>query len=157
MAIFWCYCPFIITLFPTAISESQYNIPDWVKNLGGMYFDDAIDSATFGVALEWLISNEIITVTISESSTTNSASYHTFSNSTGAYLTNSTGTFVVLERTIPTGFSSHHTFSNSTGAYLTNSTGTFVVLERTIPTGFHHITHSLIPQVHTLPIPQELL
>ena len=86
---------FIITLFPTAISESQYNIPDWVKNLGGMYFDDAIDSATFGAALEWLISNEIITVTISESSTTNSASYHTFSNSTGAYLTNSTGTYKI--------------------------------------------------------------
>ena len=118
---------FIITLFPTAISESQYNIPDWVKNLGGMYFDDAIDSATFGAALEWLISNEIITVTISESSTTNSSSYHTFSNSTGAYLTNSTGTFVVLERTIPTGFSSQHTFSNSTGAYLTNSTGTYKI------------------------------
>ena len=86
---------FIITLFPTAISESQYNIPDWVKNLGGMYFDDAIDSATFGTALDWLIENEIITATISESSITISASYYTFSNSTGAYLTNSTGTYKI--------------------------------------------------------------
>ena len=113
---------FIITLFPTAISESQYNIPDWVRNIGGMYFDGAIDSASFATAIEWLINNEIITVTLSESSTTNSASYHTFSNSTGAYLTNSTGTSLILDR--------NSTFTNSTGAYLTNSTGTFVVLDR---------------------------
>ena len=86
---------FIITLLPTAISESEYNIPEWVKNLGGMYFDGAIDSASFATAIEWLINNEIITVTLSESSTTNSSSYHTFSNSTGAYLANSTGTYKI--------------------------------------------------------------
>ena len=89
-----------------------------------MYFDGVIDSAEFATAIEWLIDNEIITVTISESSTIDSTFYHTFSNSTGAYLTNSTGTFVVLDR------NQYHTFSNSTGAYLTNSTGTFVVLDR---------------------------
>ncbi len=101
---------FIITLLPTSISESQYNIPDWVKNIAGMYFDGVIDSAEFATAIEWLIDNEIITVTISESSTIDSTFYHTFSNSTGAYLTNSTGTFVILDR------NQYHTFSNSTGA-----------------------------------------
>ena len=110
----------IFSISSTSYGES-YDIPDWIKNLAGMYFDDAIDSATFGTALDWLIENEIITATISESSITISASYHTFSNSTGAYLTNSTGTFVVLDR------SSYHTFSNSTGAYLTNSTGTYKI------------------------------
>ena len=87
---------FIITLLPTAISETQYNIPSWVKNIGGMYFDGAIDSQAFATAIEWLINNEIITVTLAESSTTNSPSYHTYSNSTGAYLTNSTGTYKIF-------------------------------------------------------------
>ena len=112
---------FIITLLPTAISESQYNIPDWVRNIAGMYFDGVIDSAEFATAIEWLIDNEIITVTISESSTIDTT-HHIFSNSTGAYITNSTGTSLILERD-----TTHHIFSNSTGAYITNSTGTYKI------------------------------
>ena len=65
----------IFCISSTSNAEAAYDIPDWIKNLAGMWFSGAINDDAFGAALDWLIENEIITT---PSSSTSSASDGTF-------------------------------------------------------------------------------
>ena len=66
----------IFCISSTSNAEAAYDIPDWIKNLAGMWFSGAINDDAFGAALDWLIENEIITTP--SSSTSSSASDGTF-------------------------------------------------------------------------------
>ena len=51
----------IFSISSVSNAEAAYDMPDWVKNLAGMWFSGTIDDDAFGASLDWLIENEIIT------------------------------------------------------------------------------------------------
>ena len=51
----------IFSISSVSNAEAAYDIPDWVKNVAGMWFSGAIDDDAFGASLDWLIENKIIT------------------------------------------------------------------------------------------------
>ena len=42
--------------------SEEFEIPDWVKNIAGLWYDDSIGDHTFLGAIEYLIKNEIIVI-----------------------------------------------------------------------------------------------
>nr|AIE94268.1 hypothetical protein [uncultured marine thaumarchaeote AD1000_44_E12] len=47
-------------------TESDFTIPNWIKNNAGWWADDQIDDSSFVIGLQWLISNDIITLPTTE-------------------------------------------------------------------------------------------
>ena len=73
----------IFGISSTSNAEAAYDMPDWIKNLAGMWYSGAIDDDAFGAALDWLIENEIITATLSSTSSSTNTGASTFNgNST---------------------------------------------------------------------------
>ena len=58
----------IETLIPTQ-TESEISIPSWIKNNAGWWADGLIDDTSFVLGLEWLISNDVMTIPPTEQAT----------------------------------------------------------------------------------------
>ena len=56
------------TLIPTQ-TESEISIPSWIKNNAGWWADGLIDDTSFVLGLEWLISNDVMTIPPTEQAT----------------------------------------------------------------------------------------
>ena len=57
--------PFVMGVFvvPDVFAENaEFKIPDWVKKVAGLWYDDRIGDHTFLNTIKWLIENEIIIV-----------------------------------------------------------------------------------------------
>ena len=78
----------IFCISSTSNADAAYDLPDWIKNLAGMWFSGVIDDDAFGAALDWLIENEIITATLSGSASS--------STNTGASAFNGNGTHTIF-------------------------------------------------------------
>ena len=93
----------IFGISSTSNAEAAYDMPDWIKNLAGMWFSGAIDDDAFGAALDWLIENEIITATLSSTSSSTSSS-----TNTGASTFNGNSTHMIF----PIGGNGTHAISH---------------------------------------------
>ena len=128
----------IFSTSSTPYVEADYDIPDWVETLAGMWFSGGIDDDSFGNALDWLIDNEILTT---PNTPTNSSLQSAFTNSTGTYnvilsgtpFTNSTGTYQLMKNISGEGIWLWHmntsVFTNSTGTYMQTPSGTYMIYQ----------------------------
>ena len=57
----------VITPSPAPTAETS--IPDWIKNSAGWWADGQIDDNTFVSAIQWLISNDVMTIPPTEQGT----------------------------------------------------------------------------------------
>ena len=90
----------IFSISSVSNAEAAYDMPDWVKNVAGMWFSGAIDDDAFGASLDWLIENKIITTPSSSSSLGNfpisGNGTHTVSSSLGNFPISGNGTHTVF-------------------------------------------------------------
>jgi hypothetical protein len=56
-------------LEPSTIPTPETSIPSWIKNNAGWWADGQIDDSSFVSGLQWLISNEIMTIPPTEQGT----------------------------------------------------------------------------------------
>jgi len=56
----------ISTIFVFDASAQEATIPDWIKNNAGWWADGQIDDNAFVSGIQWLISNEIMTIPSTE-------------------------------------------------------------------------------------------
>jgi hypothetical protein len=57
----------VITSAPTPIIQSS--IPEWIKNNAGWWADGQIDDGSFVSGIQWLISNDVMTIPPTEQGT----------------------------------------------------------------------------------------
>ena len=55
-----------VMLIPNAFAE---NVPSWIKNNAGWWADGQIDDGSFVTGLQWLISNDVMTIPPTEQGT----------------------------------------------------------------------------------------
>ena len=53
-------------LFTSTVSAQEATIPDWIKNNAGWWADGQIDDNSFVSGLQWLISNGIMIIPLTE-------------------------------------------------------------------------------------------
>ena len=51
-------------LFPNSLAQEDTQIPSWVKNTAGWWADDQISEKEFLIAIEYMINNNIISLSI---------------------------------------------------------------------------------------------
>ena len=57
---------FVPPSMPFSEAQEDYTIPSWIKNNAGWWAEDQIDDSSFLQAIEYLIENGIIVVSVTE-------------------------------------------------------------------------------------------
>ena len=57
------------TSFTINVGQAETSIPDWIKNNAGWWADGLIDDSAFVSGLQWLISNDVMTIPPTEQGT----------------------------------------------------------------------------------------
>ena len=50
------------TITPSSTPTPETSIPDWIKNNAGWWADGQIDDSSFVSGIQWLISNDVMTI-----------------------------------------------------------------------------------------------
>ena len=67
------FCTVLVILLAVVVAPSvfaqDFEIPSWIKNNAGWWADGQIDDNTFVSGLQWLISNDVMTIPPTEQGT----------------------------------------------------------------------------------------
>jgi len=69
LILFFVFAFFLIGILVIPVSLAQDAIPSWIKNNAGWWADGQIDDGSFVTAIQWLISNDVMTIPPTEQGT----------------------------------------------------------------------------------------